>query len=101
MTAGSFIEFLHLARHSHYRIEGRDLHADLPVSLKDAALGAKVAVDTPAGRVAAVEGGGAPHDAAGEGIAPARTQPGMDPLLVEPAGNCDPIAAHGGHLRSR
>ncbi len=39
-------------RHPRYRVEGRDLHADLPVSLADAVLGAKVAVETPTGRLA-------------------------------------------------
>ena len=39
-------------RHPRYRVEGRDLHADLPVSLHDAVLGAKVAVETPTGRLA-------------------------------------------------
>jgi DnaJ-class molecular chaperone len=38
--------------HPRYHIEGRNLHVDLPVSLRDAVLGAKVAVDTPTGRVA-------------------------------------------------
>jgi DnaJ-class molecular chaperone len=38
--------------HPRYRVEGRDLHADLPVPLHDAVLGAKVAVETPTGRVA-------------------------------------------------
>ena len=32
--------------------EGRDLHADLPVSLADAVIGAKVPVETLGGRVA-------------------------------------------------
>jgi len=41
-----------LRRHPRYRIEGRDLHADLPVALKDAVLGEKVAVETPAGKIA-------------------------------------------------
>lgn len=40
------------ARHPRYNIEGRDLHVDLPVSLRDAVLGAKVAVETPAGKLA-------------------------------------------------
>ncbi|MGE0279739.1 MAG: DnaJ C-terminal domain-containing protein [Rhizobiaceae bacterium] len=39
-------------KHQRYRIEGRDLHADLPVALKDAVLGEKVAVETPAGKIA-------------------------------------------------
>jgi len=35
-----------------FRIEGRDLHVDVPVQLADAVLGAKVAVETPSGKVA-------------------------------------------------
>ncbi len=38
--------------HPRYRVEGRDLHVDLPVPLKEAVLGAKLAVETPTGRVA-------------------------------------------------
>lgn len=38
--------------HPLYRVEGRDLHTDLPVSLSDAVLGAKVAAETPGGKVA-------------------------------------------------
>ena len=38
--------------HALYRVEGRDLHVDVPVPLADAVLGAKVPVDTPYGRVA-------------------------------------------------
>jgi DnaJ-class molecular chaperone len=38
--------------HPLYRIEGRDLHVDLPVSLADAVLGAKLPVETPKGRLA-------------------------------------------------
>jgi DnaJ-class molecular chaperone len=43
---------IHFRKHPRYRVEGRDLHADLPVPLKDAVLGAKVAVETPTGRLA-------------------------------------------------
>jgi DnaJ-class molecular chaperone len=38
--------------HPLYRLDGRDLHVDVPVPLADAVLGAKVAVDTPYGRLA-------------------------------------------------
>ncbi|MFC5385241.1 DnaJ C-terminal domain-containing protein [Aquamicrobium segne] len=38
--------------HPRYRVEGRDLHADLPVTLRDAVLGARIPVETPAGKLA-------------------------------------------------
>lgn len=38
--------------HARYRIEGRDLHVEQPVELKDAVLGAKIPVETPGGRIA-------------------------------------------------
>jgi DnaJ-class molecular chaperone len=38
--------------HPLYRVEGRDLHVDVPVPLADAVLGAKVPVETPHGRLA-------------------------------------------------
>ncbi|MGB6120235.1 MAG: DnaJ C-terminal domain-containing protein, partial [Mesorhizobium sp.] len=41
-----------IRKHPRYRMEGRDLHADLPVSLRDAVLGAKLPVETLGGRVA-------------------------------------------------
>lgn len=43
---------LRLRPHPRYRIEGRDLHVDLFVDLKDAVLGAKLPVDTVKGRIA-------------------------------------------------
>ncbi|MER8487976.1 J domain-containing protein [Mesorhizobium australicum] len=49
---GDALVKIHIRRHPRYRIEGRDLHADLPVSLVDAVLGAKVPVETPTGRLA-------------------------------------------------
>ncbi|RUU75954.1 J domain-containing protein, partial [Mesorhizobium sp. M7A.T.Ca.TU.009.01.1.2] len=49
---GDALVKIHLRRHPRYRIEGRDLHADLPVVLADAVLGAKVPVETPTGRLA-------------------------------------------------
>jgi DnaJ-class molecular chaperone len=50
--AGDALVKIRFRRHPRYRIEGRDLHVDLPVPLKDAVLGAKLAVETPTGRVA-------------------------------------------------
>lgn len=49
---GDALVKIRLRRHPLYRVEGRDLHVDLSVPLKDAVLGAKLAVDTPTGRVA-------------------------------------------------
>lgn len=49
---GDALVRIRLRKHPRYRVEGRDLHVDLPVSLKDAVLGAKLAVETPTGRVA-------------------------------------------------
>lgn len=42
---------IRIRKHGRYRIEGRDLHVDLPVPLRDAVLGASVPVETPSGRV--------------------------------------------------
>ena len=50
--AGDALVKIRFRRHPRYRVEGRDLHADLPVPLKDAVLGATLAVETPTGRVA-------------------------------------------------
>jgi len=49
---GDALVKIHIRRHPRYRIDGRDLHADLDVALVDAVLGAKVPVDTPTGRLA-------------------------------------------------
>lgn len=47
--AGDLYLIVRIAPHPRYRIEGRDLHVLLPVTPWEAALGAAVAVDTPAG----------------------------------------------------
>ena len=50
--AGDALVKIRFRRHPRYRVEGRDLHADLPVPLRDAVLGAKLAVETPTGMIA-------------------------------------------------
>lgn len=49
---GDALVKIRFRRHPRYRVDGRDLHADLPVTLADAVLGAKVAVETPTGKLA-------------------------------------------------
>lgn len=49
---GDALVTIHIKNHPHFRVEGRALHLDLPVSLKDAVLGARETVDTLDGRVA-------------------------------------------------
>jgi DnaJ-class molecular chaperone len=51
-AAGDALVKIRLRKHPRYRIEGRDLHVDVPLPLADAVLGAKVAVETPTGRLA-------------------------------------------------
>lgn len=50
--AGDALVKVRLRPHPVYRVEGRDLHVDVPVSLADAVLGGKVPVETPHGRFA-------------------------------------------------
>jgi curved DNA-binding protein len=48
-AAGDLYLVVRLAPHPRYRVEGRDIHVDLPVAPWEAVLGAKVPVDTPGG----------------------------------------------------
>lgn len=50
--AGDALVKIRFRKHPRYRVEGRDLHVDVPVPLRDAVLGAKVPVETPSGRLA-------------------------------------------------
>ncbi len=50
--SGDALVKIRFRKHPRYRIEGRDLHVDLPVPLADAVLGEKVAVETPTGKLA-------------------------------------------------
>ena len=43
---------VHVAAHKFYRRVGRNIHMDVPVSLKEAVLGGKITIPTPAGEVA-------------------------------------------------
>ncbi|MBI1621969.1 DnaJ C-terminal domain-containing protein [Aquamicrobium zhengzhouense] len=49
---GDALVKVRLRPHPVYRVEGRDLHVDVPVALADAVLGGKVPVETPHGRFA-------------------------------------------------
>jgi DnaJ-class molecular chaperone len=50
--AGDALIEIHIAPHKFYRRIGRNIHMEVPVSLKEAVLGAKVTLPTPAGDVA-------------------------------------------------
>ncbi|WP_455482254.1 DnaJ C-terminal domain-containing protein [Bartonella sp. B35(2025)] len=49
--AGDALVTIHIQKHPRLRVEGRELHLDLPVSLKHAVLGAKEEIETLEGRV--------------------------------------------------
>jgi DnaJ-class molecular chaperone len=48
---GDAIVEIKVASHKHFKRDGQNIHLDLPISLKEAVLGAKVPVPTPAGTV--------------------------------------------------
>ncbi len=49
--AGDALITVHVTPHPFFRREGRDVHLDLPITLREAVLGAKIPVPTPAGTV--------------------------------------------------
>ncbi len=51
-AAGDALVKLQFRRHPRFRVEGRDLHAVLPVALADAVLGTKLPFETLSGKVA-------------------------------------------------
>lgn len=53
MEAGDALIALHVRAHPFYRRDGDDIRLDLPISLREAVLGGKVKVPTPAGTVVA------------------------------------------------
>ena len=48
---GDALITVHIGAHPHFRVDGRDLRLDLPITLYEAVLGAKVAVPTLEGQV--------------------------------------------------
>ncbi len=59
---GDALATVRFRRHPRYRVDGRNLHVDLPVPLADAVLGAKVPVETPDGKVAVTVPAGSSSD---------------------------------------
>ncbi len=51
-TSGDALVTIRFKPHAKFRVEGRDLHVELPVSLRDAVLGSRQEVETLSGRVA-------------------------------------------------
>lgn len=51
-TSGDALVTVRFKPHAKFRVEGRDLHVELPVSLRGAALGSRQEVETLSGRVA-------------------------------------------------
>jgi DnaJ-class molecular chaperone len=51
-TPGDALVTIRFKPHPRFRLEGRDVHVDLPVNLSDAALGGKEEVETLDGRIA-------------------------------------------------
>jgi DnaJ-class molecular chaperone len=49
--AGDALVTVHIQKHPHFRVDGRDLRLDLPVTLYEAVLGAKVEAPTLGGKV--------------------------------------------------
>lgn len=59
---GDALAKIRFRRHPRYRVDGRNLHVDVPVELADAVLGAKVPVETPDGKVAVTIPAGSSSD---------------------------------------
>ena len=78
--AGDVIISLHIARHPLFRVEGKDLYLDLPVTLYEAVLGGLVQVPTLTGTVEmnipAGAGGGKAMRLRGKGLPNAGGAPG-------------------------
>lgn len=51
-AAGDALIEVHIAAHKFFRRMGRNIHMDVPITLKEAVLGGKITIPTPAGDVA-------------------------------------------------
>ena len=78
--AGDLYLIVHVAPHSRFRLDGRDIYVDLPVTPWEAALGASVPVTTPGGEtkvtVPAGSSSGRRLRVRGEGMPDAGGRPG-------------------------
>jgi DnaJ-class molecular chaperone len=78
--AGDILIQVNVAPHPYYRRRGKDLEVELPVTLGEAALGAKVDLPTPRGTIAlsvpAGTSGGRRLRVKGHGVAPKNDTPG-------------------------
>ena len=79
-TAGDILITVHVAAHPYFTRRGNDLYVRLPLSVGEAAAGAKVDVPTPTGAVSltipAGTSSGTKFRVKGHGVAPARATPG-------------------------
>jgi curved DNA-binding protein len=79
-AAGDLYLVVRIAEHPRYRVEGRDVHALLPIAPWEAALGASVSVDTPGGTATVkVPAGSSSHRRLrlkGRGLPHGRGEPG-------------------------
>ena len=79
-AAGDLVLTVRVAPHPHFQRRGNHLHVRLPVTLPEAALGAKVDLPTPRGTVSvhvpAGTSGGAKLRIKGHGVAPSEGPPG-------------------------
>ena len=79
-SPGDLYLVVRIAPHPRFRLDGRDLHVDLPVSPWEAALGSTVPVDTPGGeakvKVPAGSSSGRRLRLRGQGMPNPRGQPG-------------------------
>ena len=94
--SGDLYLVVRIAPHARYRVEGRDLHVDLPLAPWEAALGTSVVVDTPGRRG---QGPGSAREPRRDGACGSAAEgcptPGAVPVTCSPtsASSCRPSSA--------